>query len=110
MFSRHDDFPLDWDPITVICGKSIGFSIPAVANVSWSLLMVLMSSGSMMPETPGIGVLLAIFRNYGGSYKPGGAFKATIALSSAHEGMYCETATRNWAGKLDSPSGVSVCD
>jgi hypothetical protein len=53
MFSRQDDFPLDWDPITVICGKSTGFCTPTTAKASWSLFTVLMSSGSMMPLTPG---------------------------------------------------------
>src|SRR5271154_4286281 len=54
MFSRQDDFPLDWDPITVICGKSTGFCTPTTAKASWSLFTVLMSSGSMMPLTPGM--------------------------------------------------------
>jgi hypothetical protein len=53
IFSRQDDFPLDCEPITVICGRSTGFCTPTVAKASCSLLTVLMSSGSMMPVTPG---------------------------------------------------------
>jgi hypothetical protein len=54
MFSRQDDFPLDCEPMTVIWGRSIGFWTPTVAKASWSLLTVLMSSGSMIPPTPGM--------------------------------------------------------
>lgn len=54
MFSRQEDLPLDCEPITVICGKSTGFCTPTVAKASWSLFTVLMSSGSMMPEIPGM--------------------------------------------------------
>jgi len=64
MFSRHDDLPLDCEPMTVIWGRSMGFWTPTVANASWSLLTVLMSSGSMMPPTPGMPSIsdMAVFK------------------------------------------------
>lgn len=34
MFSKTELLPLDWEPITVICGKSTGLCTPTVKNAS----------------------------------------------------------------------------
>jgi hypothetical protein len=71
--------------MTVIWGKSTGFWTPTVAKASWSLLTVLISSGSMMPATPGMPSVsaMAVLERLEGSGRVGVEVKVEMKEVSA---------------------------
>lgn len=52
MFSSTELFPLDWEPITVIWGRSTGLWTPTVEKASWSLFTKLMLTWTLLITSP----------------------------------------------------------